>query len=492
MKIFAAGIATETNTFCSIPTTLEDFQIQRGRDALAGKITYPSLDLSQSWGKQATARGDSFAFSLMAWAEPAGVTITSAYETLRDEILSDLRVASPVDIVLLNLHGAMVAQGYDDCEKDLIGRVREIVGPDAVIGIELDLHCHLTESKIEDADIVITYKEYPHIDVNERAREVFDLAVAARVGQARPRIAIFNCQMVGMYPTTRQPLRAFVDAMSEAEHRRHVLSVSFCHGYQFADLPHVGAKLLVIADGDQSLAERVAREFGSRAYEMRREIGFDAISLSMNEALSKAVMSRNTPVVVADQSDNTGGGAPGDSTFALRWLLDHGIGQVGMAVFYDPEVVRIAKKAGVGAALPIRLGGKLGPRSGDPVDMRVTVLSSVDNYFHVNAQQSGKARSYPLGDVVALRCGSIDMVVGSQRCQCFSPAIFFDLGIDLSHKRLLVVKSAQHFYGAFASMAGDVIYMSAPGAVPPDPRSISYSRLDTSRLYPWVEDPLAT
>ena len=491
MKIFAAGIATETNTFCPVPTALDDFIVQRGKDALEGRVDYPSLDLSEPWGRQAKARGDAFVFSLNAWAQPSGITVKSTYESLRDELLNDLQAAIPVDVVLLMLHGAMVAQGYDDCEEDMIRRVRDIVGPKAVIGVELDLHCHLSPSMIAAADIVITYKEYPHVDVNDRAKELFDLAVAARLGHIQPTMALFDCRMIGLYPTSRQPLRGFVDAMTQAEQRKGVLSVSFGHGFQFGDVPHVGAKVLVVTDNDQVLADQVAQEFGMRVYGLRREIGFDSFALPMDDALSKALASNKTPVVVADQSDNTGGGAPGDATFALRWLLAHNATDVAMAIFYDPEVVKIAKKAGVGATLSTRLGGKMGPSSGDPVDIEVTVLAMLDNYMHAFAQQSGAPWMFPAGDVVALRCGSIDIVVSSERCQCFGPEIFSDLGIDPKRKRLLIAKSYQHFYGAFAPIAGEVIYMAAPGAVPPDPRRISYSRLDTRLLYPWADDPLA-
>ena len=161
-----------------------------------------------------------------------------------------------------------------------------------------------------------------------------------------------------------------------------------------------------------------------------------------------------------------------------------------MAIFYDPEVVKIAKKAGEGATLPIRLGGKMGPLSGDPIDINVSVLSMRDNYMHVFPQQSGEPQLVPIGDVVALRNGSIDIVVASQRSQCFCPSIFSDLGIDHKQKRLLIPKSSQHFHGAFAPIAGEVIYMAAPGAVSPDPRQIVYRRLDTRGLYPWAADPL--
>jgi microcystin degradation protein MlrC len=492
VKIFAGGIATESNTFSPVLTGLEDFLVQRGKDAVLGRVAYPTLDLSQIWGKQARARGDTFIFSLNAWAQPGGPTVRAAYEALRDELLSDLRMAMPVDIVLLMLHGAMVAQGCDDCEEDLIRRVRQIVGPTTVIGVELDLHCHLSESKIAAADLVITFKEYPHVDINDRARELFDLAVQARLGGIRPTMALFDCQMIGLYPTTRAPMRGFVDAMMEAETRKGVLSVSFGHGFQFADLPHVGAKVLGVTDDDPALAQAVAREFGSKVYKLRREIGFESLSLPLEIALSRAMASGKTPVVVADQSDNSGGGAPGDATYALRWLLEHKAQRVAMAIFCDPGVVEIAKKAGQGATLPVRLGGKMGPSSGAPVDIEVAVLAVRENYNHAFPQASGDPLLYPIGDVVALRCGGIDIVVSTERSQCFAPSIFTDLGIDAEARALLVVKSVQHFYGAFAPIAGEVIYMAAPGAVTPDPRLITYRRVDTGRFYPWVDDPVAS
>lgn len=102
-----------------------------------------------------------------------------------------------------------------------------------------------------------------------------------------------------------------------------------------------------------------------------------------------------------------------------------------------------------------------------------------------------KSWAFPAGDVVALRCGDIDVVVSSERCPCLDPSIFTDLGIDPTSKRLLIPKSFQHFYAAFAPIAAQVIYMTAPGAVPPDPRRIEFRHVDTTRLYPWVEDPLA-
>jgi len=194
---------------------------------------------------------------------------------------------------------------------------------------------------------------------------------------------------------------------------------------------------------------------------------------------------------VADQSDNTGGGAPGDATFVLRWLLEHGAQDAALAIFYDPEVVKLARKAGRGASLSVRLGGKTGPASGDPLDLTVTVQAIREDYAHALPQAHGDSWLYQAGDVVALRTGTLDIIVSSERCQCFSPAIFTDFGIDPARKRLLIPKSYQHFYGAFAPIAGEIIYMTAPGAVVPDPRRTSYTRLDTTSLYPWVANPIS-
>lgn len=490
MKIFAAGIATETNTFSSLPTALEDFQIQRGKSVTAGRTEHPSLDLSEPWGRQARQRGYEFVFSLMAWAQPSGPTVRSAYESLRDEILRDLRAALPVDVVLLNLHGAMVAEGYDDCEADTIGRVRAVVGRKAVIGVELDLHCNLSQAKISAADLVILYKEYPHTDMDDRARELFNLAVDTALGKIRPAMTLFDCRMVGLYPTSRAPMRQFVDTMMEVERREGVLSVSLGHGFQFADVPQLGAKVLVITDNDPALGARTAEGLGLRVYGLRREIGCESFSLTLEQAFSKALASDKWPVVIADQADNPGGGAPGDATFVLRWLLDNRITNVAMALIYDPDVVRIAMRAGKGAQLTVKLGGKLSPLSGDPVQISGTVTASLTNYVHGLPQTGGSSFLFPAGDVVALDCAGNDIVISSQRCQCFSPTVFADLGIDPAAKRILIPKSTQHFYAGFASIAASIIYMAAPGAVQPDPRRISYRRVLTHELYPWADNPL--
>ena len=309
-------------------------------------------------------RGWDYIFSLYAFAQPAGATVRAVYEDLRDELLEALKAALPVDIVLLPLHGAMVAQGYDDCETDIVRRAREIVGPDVKIGVELDLHCDVTQELIDDADAVVIFKEYPHTDINERAEELFSIIADAAEGKVKPTMALYDCRMIGLFLTPYEPMRGFVDAMMAREKAPGLLSLSLAHCFPWADVPTCGARMLAVTDDDPALAAEVAREFGRRFFALRHELA--PKSLSLDDALDRALALERGPVVVADQADNAGGGAPSDSTFVLRALLERGVTEAALGMVWDPIAVKVAMSAGEGAQLDLRLGGKMGPMSGDP------------------------------------------------------------------------------------------------------------------------------
>jgi microcystin degradation protein MlrC len=409
------------------------------------------------------------------------------YEGLRDELLDRLRAALPVDIVLLPLHGAMVAQGYDDCETDLLRRVREIVGPEPKIGVELDLHCDLTQAMLDLADAIVIFKEYPHIDIADRADDLFAIIAAAAEGRVRPTMALFDPRMIGMYLTPFEPMRGFVDSMIAREGHDGVLSLSLAHCFPWGDVPTCGAAMLAVTDDDPALAAQVAEEFGRRFFALRHAL--ELPSLPLDAALDKALAVPRGPVVVADQADNAGGGAPSDSTFALRALLARGVTDAAVAMMWDPIVVGLAFAAGVGATLQVRLGGKMGPMSGDPLDLTVEVIGLMRDLTQEWPQQDGVIR-IPAGDAAALRCAGIDIIVNTRRGQVFTPQVFSALGIDPLSKRLLVVKSTQHFYAGFAPIASEIIYMAAPGAIAPRFRDIPYQRADLHK-YPWVDDPFA-
>ena len=187
MRVFSASLATETNTFAPMPTGVASFRdhgyFAAGKHPEALTLFSGPLVAARMRGKEA---GWTLLEGMVAGAQPSGITTRLAYESLRDELLADLKAALPVDVVLLGLHGAMVADGYDDCEGDLLQRVRAMVGPDTIVGAELDPHCHLTAAMVESANVLITFKEYPHTDVLERGLELVDLCVAAAQKKSAP------------------------------------------------------------------------------------------------------------------------------------------------------------------------------------------------------------------------------------------------------------------------------------------------------------------
>ncbi len=478
-KIFTACLGTETNSFSPIPTGLKLFErtmLVRG-GAHGDKPGVFALPLIH-WKQRAEALGWTVVESVAAFAMPAGDTTRATHEALRDEILGDLTRALPVDAVLLNLHGAMIADGYPDAEGDLLTRVRALVGPGVVIGVELDLHCHLTRAKVDAATAIVIYKEYPHVDVTERAEELWRIVEATLAGRIRPTMALHDCRMLGIFPTTREPVRGFVDRMSALEGKDGILSVSLGHGFPWGDTPEVGVRVLVVADGDRARAEALAATLGREVWAMRETMSPPFLDI---ESAIDRIAGHNgpRPLVLADAADNPGIGAAGDSTFLLRRLIERGIGGVAIAPFYDRGATELAFEAGLGATFDVRLGGKHGPASGAPVDARVIVKGLVRAAF----QRFGKALT-PMGDMAWLRIGpddnarAIDIVVNDHRTQGFSPECFTCAGVDLAQTRAAIVKSTQHFHAGFLPVAADILYVAAPGTGSMDMRALVYRRVD--------------
>ena len=471
MRVFAATLMTETNTFSPFLTGMQSFEssyLRRGGDH--GEDPNSNALVAVRWRELSQARGWSFVESISAFAQPAGYTLCTVYESLRDEVLADLQQAMPVNMVLLNLHGAMVAHNYDDCEGDLVARVREIVGPDVPIGVELDLHCHLTSLLVINANAVITYKEYPHTDMVERAEELFAIIADAAEGKIKPVTALADCGMIGVFHTSHPPVRAFVNRMKELEGKDGVLSVSLGHGFPWGDVPDLGTRVLVVTDGKpeqgQALAEQLAAEFYAQRHTLQPTY------LSIDEALDQALAAAQGPVVLADVADNAGGGAPNDSTFVLWRILERGVGNAAIGCIWDPVAVAVAEENGEGAETTLRIGGKMGPMSGNPVDLPVRIGKIVHNA----TQRFGTGLNV-LGTAVALHGpNDVDVVIMSQRTQTFSPHAFSNVGIDPLQKKILVVKSMQHFYAGFAPIATKILYVAAPGALVPDFKLLDYRK----------------
>ena len=473
MRLFSATIATETNTFSPLPTSLDAYKetvfLRPGEHPTdAPRMCTAPLFVAR---QRAKAEGFTLIEGSCFAASPAGTTNRADYEFMRDEILSQLKAALPLDGVLFGLHGAMVAHGYDDVEGDLLERARAIVGKDCVIGVELDPHCHLTLKRVRLADVTILYKEFPHTDVVERAEDVLNLVLRTIRKEIKPTTSLYDCRQIGSYPTTLPLMRAFVDKTAAMEAKNGILSISIGHCFPYADVPELGGRILVITDNDKPKADRLATEIGEEFVGMRGRTAPDY--LATDEGISSALAFNANPVVMADPADNAGGGAPSDNTSILRRLIERKVEGAAVGPIWDPIAVRLCFDAGLGAQLPLRFGGKIGPTSGQPIDSVVTVAA-----LQRDCWQSFGPTQVPLGDCAAIRIGGIEVVLISNRTQALGLELFRNLGIEPTERKLVVVKSTNHFMAAFGPIARKVIYVDSDGPLSRDYRKIAYSRVN--------------
>jgi microcystin degradation protein MlrC len=288
--------------------------------------------------------------------------------------------------------------------------------------------------------------------------------------------------MVGFYPTFDPPMRQIVDSLKEAENGP-ILSVSLAHGFPWADVEELGTRVLVYADADEASAMAVARDVAQTLYAQRDALLPDYPGVE--ESLDRLRQS-NGQVVLGDFADNPGGGAPGDSTFMLRAMLDRGISDAVIGAFWDPLVAQVCADAGVGAVINVRLGGKCGPSSGDPLDLEVEIKGVVEEH---TAGVFGQRQ--PMGRSVWVHSRGIDIAVCSIRTQVYERDAFTGLGIPLASKRLVVVKSSNHYQAGFRGDAEHLWHVTSPGAIRLDFARMPYTKRD-SNYFPRVADPWAT
>ena len=531
LRVFTASLGSETNTFSPLPTDIDAFY----DTFYAPPGTHPPTPTLCSapilvLRKLALASPTEVVVveGTAAWAEPAGMISRSAFETLRDEILDQLRAAMPVDAVVLGLHGAMIAQGYDDPEGDLLSRIRGIVGPRCIIAAELDPHSHLTDLRFDSADILVAFKEFAHVDFVERAEEVVDLALRAARNEISITMEKFDCKMVEVLPTSTEPMRSFVDKMMRLEANSRLstmslidpetytggddpglLSISCIHGFMPADVPDMGSQIIVITNNDAKKAARIAKELGLELFSFRGttrpaylSIGdafaVAATALMPGSVVDDAIRGKDAsgPVVIADVWDNPGGGTAGDATWIVQRCLSEGIDGVAFATIWDPQAARLCHAAGEGATLQLRFGGKTAPEahSGAPIDALVTVRRVVKNATH-----SFGASVVPLGDSAQIEIplpggggGEIRVILNTNRTQTFDPDAFANMGVDISSQRVLVVKSTNHFFPAFTKVARAVLYvdtaLDAGSPYPSNPSKTPYLKL-VREIWPIVDDP---
>ena len=485
MRIFTAALATETNTFAPIWIDRRAFEASLYAPPGQHPPTPTLCSAPITVGRELAARdGFELIEGTAAWADPAGPLNRQAYESLRDEVLDQLRAAMPVDGVVLGLHGAMVAAGYDDCEGDFLSLVRDIVGPDILVCAELDPHSHLTRQRVGAADFFVVFKEFPHTDFVDRARDLWSIALRRLRGEVAPVMSVYDCRMIDVFPTSRDPMRSFVDRLYALEKSDpEILSVSVIHGFMAGDVPEMGTKVIVVTDNKKAKADALAERLGQELFALRGT--FMVPQVDETTAVAEALGATTWPVVIADVWDNPGGGTAGDATVLLAELMARGATDVAVGTIWDPIAVQICFAAGEGAEIMLRFGAKSAAQTGDPIDKLVTIRKLVRN-----AEMKFGASLAPFGDAAWISFDGIDVILNSTRAQSFDPSLFSVMGIDPRARKILLIKSTNHFYDSFSKIAASIIYCSAGHPYPNTPATTKYRKAPRT-IWPMVADPFA-
>jgi microcystin degradation protein MlrC len=464
MRVVTGSIAHETNTFANTRTGLSEF---KERGIYIGDEMFKIFE-----GKKALASGfidvskrEGIELIPTIWAEPFsyGLVTSEAYDYLLGTLLDKIKAAKPFDGILLQLHGAMVTEDHDDAEGHILTEIRKIVGESVPIVATLDLHANISKLMVEKADVFVGYDTYPHVDVYERGVEAAEILVNILRGKIKPTMALFKPPMMPSpqkQKTSYPPMKTLIDMAHEIEAEDKVINVTVAGGYPFSDVEDAGMSFVITTNNDFALADQKAKQLGEVAWRIRREFLADVVPIK--EALMEAMQAKEGPIILADQADNPGGGAPCDGTFILKTMLEMGVKDALLAVIRDPEAVTNAIKAGVGNTVTTIVGGKTDKLHGEPIQITGQV-KIISNGRFIGKGPMARGLETNLGRTVVIDCNGIEIILTERRYAPIDLNLYYSLGINPTEKKIIVVKSAVHFRAAHEPIAKKIIEVDVPG-----------------------------
>ncbi|MGF1551357.1 MAG: M81 family metallopeptidase [Paracoccaceae bacterium] len=481
-RIAVGGFLHETNTFAPSRADYDAFLAGGGYPTLVeGAAMVEAVQgvnvAAAGMIAEAEARGWTLVPTLWTTASPSAQVTEDAFERIAGRLVAMIAEAGTLDGVLLDLHGAMVADHADDGEGEVLRRVREAVGEAVPVVASLDLHGNVTEAMVDAADALIAYRTYPHIDMAETGRRA--AVHLARLLDGTREASAFR-QLPFLIPiawqgTGSEPCRSLYRDLAAME-TGPVASLSFLPGFPAADFADCGPSVVAYA-GTREAAEEAAERFAALVSEA--ETAFAGRALAPLDAVregARIAADAGRPVVIADTQDNPGAGGDSDTTGMLRALVEAGAERAALGVMVDPDAARAAHEAGVGAAIEIALGGKSGIPGDAPLEARFTVEAVSDGRLTTTGAFYGRARM-DLGPSACLSVGGVRVVVGSRKAQMADREMFRFLGVEPEAMAVLVVKSSVHFRADFEPIAAAVLVATAPGPMPLDPAVLPFERL---------------
>ena len=482
LRIAVGGFLHETNTFVARPTTWRDFveagpwpTVTRGEglfDAFRGL----NLGISHAI---AGAREAGHAVLPLAWgcAMPGGRVEDEAFDRMSEWLVEDLSRTRP-DAVYLELHGAMVTQGHDDGEGELLRRVRGAVGADVPILVSLDLHGNISPGMVALADFASSYRTYPHIDWGASGGRCMGWLDRVRAWGGHPARAIRQAPYlvpVTAGCTLTEPaggLYRLLEAI-EAETGVHL---SLNMGFPPADIADVGPTVLAYGADQTSVDAAADRLFqalldaeGDFAAHHPLPAG-DAVA----EAIRVAAAGATRPVVLADTQDNPGAGAPSSTTGLIAELLRQGAERAVVGIVHDPRAARLAQEAGVGGTVDRLGGGGEGP--GQELASGPWVVSALSEGRFRGTSAMLRAAETEMGPTALLRRDGVEVLVATIRQQPIHREVFTHLGVDLGSRAIVALKSSAHFRAGFQEIAERVIVTSSPGVNLADPTGFPFTK----------------
>ncbi|MBN35587.1 MAG: microcystin degradation protein MlrC [Rhodospirillaceae bacterium] len=481
MKIVAAMMKHETNTFSPVPTDLARFtrgstELPRNeavRQAYGGTNSGIAafLDLCDSEGWETVT-------PVAANAWPSGPVHDDAYEAIVAAILE--AIGDGCDAAMLDLHGAMVTQSLADGEGELLRRIRAIA-PDLPIAVALDMHCNLYPGIVDNCTVLAGYQTYPHIDTYQTAERSGRLLVQALKGELSPVMAWGNRPMlphIMEQGTADGPNQALQQRCRELEASGEALMATLFTGFPHADIENAGLSVAVATDGDRNKAEALRDELLDMAWRDRETFVYRIEPLA--ESLERAKAMDEGPVILLDHYDNAASGGTMDTMTVLEGILNAELENAAAFAIHDPAAVQEMITAGIGAEVTVDLGGKLAMpaigEEGAPLRVSGRVSRITDGHFR-NKGPMGTGVLMNMGPTVVLDTGKVEIVVITKHQEPNDINAFYAVGIDPWQKRYVMIKSRVHWRAGLGELARHVIDCAGTGVCTSDYSQLTFNNV---------------
>lgn len=419
---------------------------------------------------------------LQAGAGFLGYVEKASFDEKLDKLVQQLKTARPpFDGVILALHGAMVVDGYPHGDAEVVRRVREGMGNKFPIVVTHDFHANVSEDIVRYSDVLITYKENPHLDTKQRGMQAAKIMAGMVSGKIKPVQAIAKPPMIVnlVYQDTfHEPFKHITDESRRLERENpKILAASVPGGYQWADVPAMGPSAIVVTDNDPELAEREAKRLSEMLWAIRDKLVFK--SPDPAKAVREAMAADKFPVVLMDTGDNIGGGSAGDGTFILAELVKQKA-QGWVTVIADAAANQAAFAAGVGGAFDQMVGGKTDKIHGEPVRIKGRVKALTDGQYVETEIRHGGGRYGGTGltAVIEVEGSTRDLpnllLLTNRPTSPNSLQQLISNGVYPARQRILVAKGTTAPRAAYEPVAAKIVEVNSGGATDVNPKRFTY------------------